>query len=352
MSLSAVSALSPRAVDEPPTARVGRNTAILLALVLVLLIVMLASIALGSRPIALGAVWDAFTGMDPTSNDHLVVRDQRVPRTLVGLMVGVSLGVGGAVMQGLTRNPLADPGLLGVDAGASLFVVLGIGYLGAVAAGQYVWFALFGAAVASLAVYAIGASGREGVTPVKLALAGAALSAAFTSVVTALLLLDPKTFDNYRFWVVGSLSGRDMHTLLVVLPFLVVGLILALALGRFLNALALGDDVARGLGQRVGAARGLGAVVIVLLCGGATAVAGPISFVGLTVPHVARIFVGADHRWILAYSAVLGAILILAADTVGRVVARPGEIEVGIITALIGAPVFIFLVRRSRMAQL
>ncbi|ORM31835.1 iron chelate uptake ABC transporter family permease subunit [Williamsia sp. 1135] len=352
MPVSALPALSPRAADAPPTARIGRNAAILLALVLVLVIVMLASIALGSRAVPLGEVWHAFTNMDPTNNDHLVVRDQRVPRTLIGLMVGVSLGVGGAVMQGLTRNPLADPGLLGVDGGASLCVVVGIGYLGAVAAGQYVWFALFGTAVASLAVYAIGASGREGVTPVKLALAGAALSAAFTSVVTALLLLDPKTFDNYRFWVVGSLSGRDMSTLLAVLPFLVVGLILALAMGRFLNALALGDDVARGLGQRVGAARGLGAVVIVLLCGGATAVAGPISFVGLTVPHVARIFVGADHRWILPYSAVLGAILILGADTIGRLIARPGEIEVGIITALVGAPVFIFLVRRSRMAQL
>lgn len=352
MPVSTLSALSPRASDAPPAARVGRNTAILLILLVVLIVVMLSSIALGSRAVPLSEVWHAFTDMDPTNNDHLVVRDQRVPRTLIGVMVGVSLGVGGAVMQGLTRNPLADPGLLGVDGGASVFVVIGIGYVGAAAASQYVWFALFGAAVASLAVYAIGASGREGATPVKLALAGAAMSAAFTSIVTALLLLDPKTFDNYRFWVVGSLSGRDMSTLLVVLPFMIVGLILALAMGRFLNALALGDDVARGLGQRVGAARGMGAVVIVLLCGGATAVAGPISFVGLTVPHVARIFVGADHRWILPYSAVLGAILLLGADTVGRVIARPGEIEVGIITALIGAPVFIFLVRRSRMAQL
>lgn len=344
--------MSPRTSDAPTTARIGRNAAILLCLILALAIVMVLSIALGSRAVPLGEVWHAFTNMDPSNNDHLVVRDQRVPRMFVGVMVGLALGVGGAVMQGLTRNPLADPGLLGVDGGASLFVVIGIGYAGAVAAGQYVWFALLGAAVASLVVYAIGASGREGATPVKLALAGAAMSAAFTSVVTAILLLDPKTFDNYRFWVVGSLSGRDGSTLLVVLPFLIAGLVLAMAMGRFLNALALGDDVARGLGQRVGAARCMGALVVVLLCGGATAVAGPISFVGLTVPHVARIFVGADHRWILPYSAVLGAILLLGADTIGRLIARPGEIEVGIITALVGAPVFIFLVRRSRMAQL
>ena len=255
-------------------------------------------------------------------------------------------------MQGLTRNPLADPGILGVNAGAALFVVIGIYWFGLTSLLGYVWFAFAGAAIASVIVYALGSLGREGATPVKLALAGAALTALLGSITTAILLIDVDTLDQFRFWAVGSLAGRTATVAANVAPFIAVGLVLAMACGPVLNTLALGDDVARGLGQRVGLTRLLGAVSIVLLCGAATAAAGPIVFVGLAIPHVARAITGPDYRWIMPYSMVLAPILLLGADIIGRVVARPGEVQVGIVTAIIGAPVFIGLVRSRKLAEL
>jgi len=323
----------------------------LLVAVVGLVFVALLSVAHGSKPIPLSAVLDAFFGFDG-SNDHLIVRSLRLPRTTIGLAVGAALGLAGAVMQGVTRNPLADPGLLGVEAGAALAVVLGIHMVGIGSLTGYVWFAFAGAAVASVIVYTLGSVGRGGATPVKLALAGAALSALLGSVTTAILLLDVATLDQFRFWVVGSLAGRDASVAAQVLPFLLAGGVLALAAGRALNVLALGDDVARSLGQRVGAARAVAALAVVVLTGAATAAAGPIGFVGLTIPHVARAICGPDYRWILPWSMVLGPILLLGADVVGRVVARPGELQVGIVTALVGAPFFIALVRRRRLAEL
>jgi iron complex transport system permease protein len=255
-------------------------------------------------------------------------------------------------MQGVARNPLADPGILGVSAGASLFVVLAIYWFGVGTLTGYVWFSFLGAAVAAVVVYAIGATGREGATPVKLALAGAAVSALLASVTTAILLIDLATLDQFRFWAVGSLAGRDVVIAWQITPFVLVGAVMALASGRVLNALALGDDVARSLGQRVGTARAFAATTVVLLVGVATAAAGPIGFVGLTVPHVARVITGPDHRWVLPYSAVLAPVLLLGSDVIGRVVARPGEVQVGIVTALVGAPFFVALVRRRKMAEL
>jgi len=274
-----------------------------------------------------------------------------LPRTLVAVMVGVALGLSGALMQGLTRNPLADPGILGVSAGAALAVVVGIFVFGVGSLTGYVWFAFAGAAVTSFVVYALGALGRDGATPVKPALAGAAVTAFLGSITTTVLLLDVATLDQYRFWGVGSVSGRDMTLAAQVAPFLLVGAAMALSAGRSLNALALGDDVARSLGARVGLSRIFSAVAVVVLVGGATAAAGPIGFVGLTVPHVARAITGPDYRWVLAYSAVLAPSLLLLSDVLGRVVARAGEIQVGIVTAVIGAPVFIALVRRRTLAQ-
>jgi iron complex transport system permease protein len=324
----------------------------LLACAAVLALLCFLSLAIGARSVPLATVWQALTNYDPTSTGQIVVVELRVPRTILGLLVGAALGLAGGVMQGVTRNPLADPGILGVNAGAALFVVLAISIFGVSSILGYVWFAFAGAAVASVVVYSVASLGRDGATPVKLALAGAALSAAFASVTTAFLLLDQATFDQFRFWQVGSLSGRDMTVVVQIAPFLIVGCLLALLLGRDLNTLSLGEDVARGLGANIAASRAVSALAVVLLCGAATAACGPIAFVGLTIPHVARMIVGPDYRWALPYSMLLAPILLLASDIIGRVVARPGELQVAIVTAIIGAPVFIALVRRKKLAEL
>jgi iron-siderophore transport system permease protein len=314
--------------------------------------VVVASIAVGAKSIPLGSVADAFTGYDRTLDDHLIVRTLRIPRTEVGLLVGVALGLGGAVMQGVARNPLADPGILGVDAGSALLVVVAIYLLGVTSLLGYVWFALAGAAGASVAVYAIGSLGPRGATPIKLSLAGAAITVFLGSITSAILINDLETLERFSFWVVGSLDGRTTEMAAQVAPFVLVGSLLAFACAPALNALALGDDVARGLGQRVGLARAISALAVVLLCGSAVAVAGPIAFVGLVIPHIARMITGPDYRWVLPYSMVLGPILVLGADVIGRVVIRPAELQVGIVTAAVGAPFFIWLVRKRDMAEL
>jgi iron complex transport system permease protein len=331
--------------------RTRRALGLVLAVAALAVVVML-SIAIGSKSIPLHTVFDAVTHFDRTNGDHLIVRTLRVPRTMTGLLVGVALGLAGAVMQGVARNPLADPGILGVNAGAALFVVVGIFSFGVTSLMGYVWFAFAGAAIASVVVYLLGSTGRGGATPVKLALAGAAVTALLASITTAVLLIDVATLDQFRFWAVGSLAGRDADVVRQVAPFIVAGGVCALLSSRLLNALAMGDDVARSLGQRVGLARLFAALSIVLLCGAATAAAGPIAFVGLTVPHAARAITGPDYRWVLPYSMVLAPLLLLAADVLGRVVVRPGELQVGIVTALLGAPCFIALVRRRRLAAL
>lgn len=309
------------------------------------------SLAFGSRVVG----WaDVVAGvLHPDTDDIAQAAVQsRVPRTVLGLLVGAALGLAGAIMQGLTRNPLADPGLLGVSSGASLFVVLGIAWFGLSTLSQYVWVAFLGAAVASLLVYGIGSMGREGATPLKLALAGAATSAALVSMVSMVLLTRTDVLDTFRFWQVGSIGRATFPAIGQVLPFLVVGAVLAVGCARGMDAIALGDDVATGLGQRIGTVRAVGGLAAVLLCGAAVAVAGPIAFVGLVMPHLARALTGPSHRWLLPYSAALGAALLLVADVVGRVVARPQEIEVGIVTALIGAPVFVAIIRRQKVREL
>lgn len=335
-----------------PARRRGRTAPILILAGVAVVLLSLASLAIGARSMPTATVLDALTRYDPASTDQLVVITSRLPRTVLGLLVGAALGLAGCAMQGVTRNPLADPGILGVNGGAALAIVLGISVFGVADASGYVWFAFVGAAVASVLVYAVASLGREGATPVKLALAGAALTAFFGAITTALLLSDQRAFDQFRFWQVGSLNGRDLGVTTAVLPFLVVGGLLALVLGRGLNTLALGDDVARGLGARVGLIRAATAVAVVLLCGAATAAAGPVGFVGLTIPHVARALVGTDYRRILPVSMLLGPVLLLTADILGRVIARPSEVQVAIVTALIGAPVFVVLVRRHRLAGL
>lgn len=316
-----------------------------------LLFMVLVSIAVGAKGIPLGEVAEVLFHNNG-SEQAAIVRELRLPRTLVGIAVGCALGLAGTLMQAITRNPLADPGLLGVDAGAAAAVVLAISLLGVRGTESYMWFAFAGAAVASVAVYALGSTGRGGATPVRLALAGTAILAALTALIEGVTLLDPRAFDQYRFWSVGSLAGRDLDVLLPVLPFLAIGALIALSLARPLNAVALGDDAGRALGAHIGRTRVLTAIAIILLCGGATAVAGPIAFVGLAIPHAVRAVTGPDLRWVLPYSMVAGAVLLLSADVLGRVVVRPGELQVGIVTALLGAPIFIALVRRRRIAQL
>ncbi|WP_350280373.1 iron chelate uptake ABC transporter family permease subunit [Kribbella sp. HUAS MG21] len=353
---SAVASADPDLASAParPRRRTRRTTLVLglVGCVLLLVLVSLLSIAIGSKQIPLFTVVDALRHYDEANTDHVIVRSLRVPRTVIGLLVGAALGLSGALMQGVTRNPLADPGILGVNGGAALFVVGGIYWLGLSSLTAYVWLAFVGAAAASVAVYLLGSLGREGATPVKLALAGAALTAMLGSLTTALLIGDVDTFDQFRFWSVGSFAGRGADIAEQVAPFILVGIVLSLFCGRILNAMSLGDEVAKSLGQRVGLARVFVAVVVVLLCGAATAAAGPIGFVGLTIPHVARLVTGPDYRWILPYSMLLAPILLLGSDVIGRVIALPGELQVGIVTAVLGAPFFIVLVRRRKLADL
>ncbi|MET1017089.1 MAG: iron chelate uptake ABC transporter family permease subunit [Leifsonia flava] len=320
------------------------------ASVVVLIGVVVTSLAIGTRAVSLTDVWNALVAPVAGNVDHLVIRELRVPRTVIGIMAGAALALVGAVIQGVTRNPIADPGLLGINAGASLAVVVAISALGISNPDGYIWFAFVGAAVAAVVVFVIGSSGRDGATPVKLALTGAAVMATATPLITLLLISDLDTLNQYRFWSVGSLAGRELATAGALWPFLVVGLVLALLLGRRLNLLALGDDVARGLGERPAVTHVLAALAVVVLAGTATALAGPIALVGLVVPHVARRITGPDYRWILAYCLTLGPILLLVADVIGRVLVAPAELEAGIVVAFIGAPMLIAIVRRARLA--
>jgi iron complex transport system permease protein len=335
--------------EAAPRKRGTARAAGLLLSVGVLLLVCIASIAIGAKSIPLGDVWHGlFHGAG--TGDDVIVTDVRLPRTVLGLLVGVALGLAGAVMQALTRNPLAEPGLLGVNAGAAAAVVSAISFLGVTSISGYVWFAFLGAAVVSALVYVLG--GSRGATPVRLALAGTAATAALYGYVNAVQLLDSAALDRLRFWTVGSLASADMATVGKVWPFIAAGVVLALLIARPLNAMEMGDDTARALGAHLTRTRILAMLAVTLLCGAATAACGPIVFVGLMVPHLVRAITGPDMRWILPYAAVLSPVLLLGSDIVGRVVARPSELQVGVVTALIGGPVFIHLVRRKRMAQL
>jgi iron complex transport system permease protein len=331
----------------PPSRQAIRAVGLLASLAL-LVFVALASIAIGAKALPLDQVWHGLFHGTGTYSD--VVVDDRISRTVLGLLVGAALGLSGAVLQALTRNPLADPGLLGINAGASAAVVTAITYFGVTSLSGYVWFAFFGAAAVGALVWFLG--GSRGATPVRLALAGTAISAALYGYLQAVMIMDDAALGKMRFWTVGSLASATDSTIKQVLPFLVVGTVVALALARPLNAMAMGDDTARALGANLNRTRALSMAAATVLCGAATAACGPIVFVGLMVPHVVRSFTGPDLRWILPYATVLSPVLLLGADVVGRMVVRPAELQVGIVTAVLGGPVFIYLVRRRRTAQL
>lgn len=305
---------------------------------------LVASITLGAADIQLSSIVSAFTAFDG-STDQLIIRTVRVPRSLIAAMVGAALAVAGAIMQGLTRNPLAEPEILGINAGAALAVVAAMFLLGTSSLTVYAWFAFVGAAIAAVTVYFLGSLGRSGLTPLKLTVAGSALMMLLRSLLVAVLVLSQRTLDEIRFWLAGSVAGRDLTLFLQVLPYMTVGLAIAIALGRPLTLITLGEDVAKGLGVKTQWIKLAAAVSVVLLAGSSVAVAGPIAFVGLLIPHVVRFAVGVDYRWILPYSAVSGAILLVLADIAARLVIRPQELPVGIMTALLGAPFFIYLAR-------
>lgn len=307
------------------------------------------SLFVGSGPIRGDDVIAALTGDGVTTTD-LLVRDYRLPRTILAVLTGAAFALAGVLMQALTRNPLADPGLLGVNAGAFFAIVLGTAFFGAGISGQIVW-GIAGAAVAALVVYVIGATGYAAGTPAKLVLAGVAIGAVLAGVSRAITFAQPEVFDSIRFWSVGSIQGRQFDAVNAVWMLIAAALVTVVLLGRSLNAFTLGDDMARALGTRVALIRGISFATITLLCGAATAVVGPISFVGLVVPFIARFTVGVDQRWIIAFSLVAGPTLLLFADVLGRLIVR-SELPVGVITAFIGAPLLIVLVRRTRLRSL
>ena len=340
-----------------PASRAGarpRVVALVIGLALLVVTVIL-SLAFGSRPVSVTEVVDGVTtwlrGQTPTEIGALAVQS-RIPRTALAMLAGAALAISGALMQAITRNPLADPGILGVNTGAALAVVIGIAFFGLADTWGYLSLALIGAGLTAVFVYFVGSVGAGGTTPIKLALAGAATTAALTSLVSAILLPRQNVLDEFRYWQVGNVGRAEWETMAVVAPVLVFGAIVAIFSASALNALAMGDDVATGLGVHVGRIRIVAAIAGVALCAAVTAVAGPIGFVGLMVPHVVRLVSGPDQRWLLPLSAIGGAILLVAADTIGRVIGSPGEVEAGIITAFVGAPVLIVIARRTRMRAL
>jgi iron complex transport system permease protein len=314
--------------------------------VLVIAALIWSSIVFGLTKVSAQMVFDAIYHFDG-SNEHIIIQDTRIPRAFIAAAVGASLAIAGAVMQGLTHNPLASPGILGINAGASFFVVFGISFLGLSSLTAFAWLAFLGAAVASVVVYVFGSMGSEGLTPIKITLAGAAIAAMFSSMTQGMLTLNERALDQVLFWLAGSIQGRDLDILLSVLPYLAVGWLISLAFGKQMNVLAMGEDLAKGLGQKTMLVKITGGVIVVLLAGGSVAVAGPIGFVGIIIPHFARWLVGTDYRWVIPYSALLGAVLLLAADIGARYILMPAEVPVGVMTAIVGAPFFVYIARRG-----
>lgn len=313
--------------------------------ILILIGALLLSIAVGAADITPEVVYQALFQYDPTQFEHLVIQTVRFPRVVAGIIVGASLAVAGAIMQGMTRNPLADSGILGINSGAAFAVVLIVYLSNSVSLSIYAVVGFIGAGIAAIVVYTLGSIGHGGATPLRLTLAGVILTSFISSFTTALLIFDQETLEQIRFWTAGSLAGRQMDLVLQTAPYMIAGLVGAFFISRQITTLSLGDDVAKGLGQNTVWIKVIAAGLVVLLAGGAVALAGPIGFVGLVVPHIVRFFVGVDYRWIIPYSAVFGGILVTLADVGARVIIRPQELPVGVMMAFVGAPFFIALAR-------
>ena len=316
-----------------------------------LFIIAIFSISFGAKQIAFSKVIEVLLGKDSDSIEATVIL-QRVPRTVFGILAGGALGISGALMQSITRNPIADPSILGVNTGASLFVVAGIAFLNITAAYQYIWLAIIGAGLTAFFVYAVASIGKDGATPLKLALSGAAVSIVLGSLVSTIMLPDNRVLQAFRFWQVGSIGSATWDNISLISPFLIIGFIISMFISGYLNNLALGDEAATALGTNVVITRSVGALASVLLCGATTALAGPIGFVGLIIPHLVRLIYGSEMGKILPLSFLGSGILLLLSDVIGRIIGSPGETEVGIITAVFGAPVFIFAIRKGRVKSL
>jgi iron complex transport system permease protein len=328
----------------------ARAVGLLVALGAVVLIAVV-SIRIGSIGVSNRDVWNAIFNYHSDSYNETVIRTLRLPRTVIAIGVGGALAVAGAVMQAVTRNPLAGPDILGVSSGASFAVVSAIYFLNFTAIHQYMWFAFAGATLATILVYVVGSAGRGGATPIKLALAGVVISSLLSAWTSALTLLDEDTLDQARFWFAGSVVGRELSLFWTVSPFLIGGTLVCVLMGHQLNVLSMGEDAAKALGMRTGRIRIIASALVVVITGAAVSVAGPIAFVGLATPHIVRSIVGPDYRWVLPYSILTGAIFLTAADVLGRIVTRPGEIQVGIVTAIVGAPFLVYLARRRTVAN-
>lgn len=309
------------------------------------------SISFGAKQIAFSKVIEVLLGKDSDSIEATIIL-QRVPRTVFGILAGGALGISGALMQSITRNPIADPSILGVNTGASLFVVAGIAFLNITAAYQYIWLAIIGAGITAFFVYSVASIGKDGATPLKLALSGAAVSIVLGSLVSTIMLPDNRVLQAFRFWQVGSIGSATWDNISLISPFLIMGFIISMFISGYLNNLALGDEAATALGTNVVITRSVGALASVLLCGATTALAGPIGFVGLIIPHLVRLIYGSEMGKILPLSFLGSGILLLLSDVIGRIIGSPGETEVGIITAVLGAPVFIFAIRKGRVKSL
>ena len=309
------------------------------------------SISLGAKNIAFSKVVDVLLGNDPDSLEAAIIL-QRIPRTVFGILAGGALGISGALMQSITRNPIADPSILGVNTGASLFVVAGIAFFNITVAYQYIWLSITGAGVTAVFVYSVASMGKDGATPLKLALSGSAVSIVLGSLVSTIMLPNNRVMEAFRFWQVGSIGSATWENIMLISPFLIVGFIISMFISGYLNNLALGDEAATALGTNVVMTRTIGALASVLLCGATTALAGPIGFVGLIIPHIIRLIFGSEMSKMLPLSFLGSAILMLISDVIGRIISLPGETEVGIVTAILGAPIFILAIRKGRVKSL
>ena len=318
----------------------------LVAATIFILFLICASIVYGYTDTSWGTAFNAFTDYDG-SNEHIIIQSVRLPRALIAAAVGASLAIAGVLMQTLTKNPLASPGIFGVNAGAGFAVVVAVTIFSVGSLQAFAWISFLGAAVAAVSVYVIGSAGREGLTPMKLTLAGAAMTAMFSSFTQGLLVLDEAALEQVLYWLAGSVQGRKLETLVSVLPYLGFGWLAAILISSKMNVLSMGEDVAKGLGLNTGFVKLGAGIIIVLLSGGAVAVAGPIGFIGIVIPHLTRAVVGIDHRWVIPFSAIFGGMLLLAADIAARYVLMPQEIPVGVMTAMIGTPFFIYIARKG-----
>lgn len=316
-------------------------------LLILFCVAFIASIVFGQTPISFEKALSSFTDFDDESTEHIIIQSDRLPRAVIGTVIGASLAVAGALMQALTKNPLASPSTFGINQGAIFFVVVGVVFLSISSLIHLTGIAFLGAAVAALVVYFLGSLGRNGLTPIKIVLAGAAISALFQSYTQAILVLNETGLQDVLFWLAGSISGRTLEMLLPVLPFIGSAMLVALFMGKAVNLLSTGDDIAKGMGQNVKVVKGVMGTIVVLLAGSSIAVVGSVGFIGLVIPHIARFFAGHDYRWVIPFSALLGAVLLLAADVLARILIMPQEVPIGVMTALVGGPFFVYIARRG-----